>query len=307
MQLTTYTTLLLSNSALIASAYVMERGYAQLTGAKYCEDLVAQLNVRFKANIPLGKCANTNDLCDKTTKYGNPSELPCHELVSLAKERGVQVDPSICLSNYVATPNLEATYGFQRVCSGLIEKLKPFQSGLDPSICSRIRTDLGPADLENLEISKQGCQGLVKAAQKLGIKVSSSICRGMVVGISNKENSELDRYPRFSENEGDNVCPNIASRLHDLGYKVDMQACLKIKIVTGPSREVINNMTCEEIVTHAKALRIVKGDIKVCQGKPHASENFLAPGGIRRSACEGLVTRLRGIGVDLKPELCSNV
>ncbi|KAK9762650.1 hypothetical protein K7432_011420 [Basidiobolus ranarum] len=314
MHLTANNLLLIISNTILASGYVVERGYTLSTEIKYCQEMVSQLNARYKANILPEKCADILEIINASTKSVNPTGLQCHELVARVKERGIQTDAGICSTDVVNGQSLEdIVRKYEGHCNELIERLKPFHARIDPLVCSKITTNQKPKDVLNniindANISNLTCHDLVKLAQKMGLKLSSSICRGVVVGISDNQNPFLNRKLGLLEKEdGDSVCPNIASRLHDLGYKADMKACLDIKIVSGPSREVINKMTCDEIVAHAKALRILKNETNICQRNSLASNSIRKPERTKYSECQVINTRLRVFGIDVDDVVCSTL
>ncbi|KAK9745758.1 hypothetical protein K7432_018246 [Basidiobolus ranarum] len=91
--------LLLLSSALLASSFVVERGYVPPAGISYCQDLLSHLSTRHGLNIDPGMCSGQPDKSDDGLELLNPADLSCDQLAVRVRALGIHVDANVCLGN----------------------------------------------------------------------------------------------------------------------------------------------------------------------------------------------------------------
>ncbi|KAK9763756.1 hypothetical protein K7432_009305 [Basidiobolus ranarum] len=293
--------LLLLSSALLASSFVVERGYVPPAGISYCQDLLSHLNTRHGLNIDPGMCSGRPDKSDDGLELLNPADLSCDELAVRVRALGIHIDANVCLGNIVNGSHRNIKRGeddneYERQCRDIVARLRLLKINtntdgvkVDANVCVGLR---GTGELSRNEINRMGCETLVARAKVLGIlDVDVDVCLQNV------------REPRKLRRSGDdeyNECKDIVARLRLLGIQVDANVCLGVKGSDGWSKDYIDRLGCSDIVAHAKVLGILKADVNVCLGNifnlGHTSDEY--------NECSEIAARLRLLGLKVDANVC---
>ncbi|KAK9747207.1 hypothetical protein K7432_018151 [Basidiobolus ranarum] len=292
--------LLLLSSALLASSFVVERGYVPPTGISYCQDLLSHLRTRYGLNIGPGLCSSRPDKSDDGLELLNPADFTCDELAVRVRALGIHVDANVCLGNIVNESHRNAKRSEdddERRCRDIVARLRLLKVKVDANVCVGLRGAGGL--LSRNEINRMGCEALVVKARILNIiDADVNICL------------QNDREPRKLQGSNDdkyNECHDIVARLRLLGVEVDANLCLSTRGSKGWSKNHVNRLECDDIVAHAKVLGILKADADVCL------RNGLNPGHSRRSndedynECDDIVARLRLLGLKVNANVCLGI
>ncbi|ORX93688.1 hypothetical protein K493DRAFT_315868 [Basidiobolus meristosporus CBS 931.73] len=170
------------SSALLASGYVVERGYTPPVGLNYCQDLVSHLNTRYKAELPLEKCLNIPDSSAGETELPDPSSLGCHELLKGLRERDVLVDEHVCSVDKNDVGTLDEVKGkYKDRCEDIIQRLQQYTHKPLVSVCVSVALDpvkplLGGTHAPEDDLSQYDCNGLIRQLNILGVRIDRNVC-----------------------------------------------------------------------------------------------------------------------------------
>ncbi|KAK9679095.1 hypothetical protein K7432_016416 [Basidiobolus ranarum] len=319
MMLLTNNLLFIISSALLASGHLVERGYTPPVGINYCQDLVSHLNSRYNARILSEKCTGSHESGSGGIELLDPAELRCHDLVDLVRERGVLVDIRVCpidereeRMNALTSDAMRDDY--EHHCRRVVERLRLFEAKVHPEVCHRLaRGDDGKGgdELRRTDYTKLSCGKLVRLARKIGIPVSSVICRNPARGDDNDFalinlddiDHSGDRDSRPSENQ---TCPNIVARLQVLGINVNVDVCLGLEVHRRLSRSDVDRMRCRDVAAYAKVLGIISVDVNVCLRREPHSENRILRREESDSRCKLIQDQLVSEGILRNSYTCSD-
>ncbi|KAK9761257.1 hypothetical protein K7432_013965 [Basidiobolus ranarum] len=274
MMFSTNNLLFIISSALLASGYVVERGYTPPVGINYCQDLVSHLNTRYNANILPEKCASSLEPSNGGIELLDPAELECHDLVEKARERGVLVDVSICPvdGGENRSDDLERKHANQ--CREIVRELQQYSHKIQPEVCIGRVVDLqvsllGDDDFSENDFSEYDCSGLVQLLHDLGVRVNEKVCdkRSQVKRARvYKTHNTAPPVPTFGP---DSKCRPVHDQLTAGGFLWSDLVCVEDATPFDSTQvsDVADHDFCQQIKTKLKANQIPVKYV-ACMGKP---------------------------------------
>ncbi|ORX77975.1 hypothetical protein K493DRAFT_308797 [Basidiobolus meristosporus CBS 931.73] len=255
-----------------------------------CEDIVARLRLlglKVDANVCLGIKGASG------WSKGDADKWSCDDIVARAKVLGlIKADVNICLKNVLGGGRPSGSDGEHNECDDIVVRLRLLGLKVDANVCLGVK---GASDWSKGDADKWSCDDIVARAKVLGlIKADVNICLKNVIGGGRP----------VGGNDGEHSeCDDIIVRLRLLGLKVDANVCLGIKGAGDWSKSRIENSKCEDIVSHAKVLGIIKADVNVCLNNASRPDQIAE----HFNECDTIVARLRVLGIPVAANICLNI
>ncbi|KAK9674736.1 hypothetical protein K7432_016940 [Basidiobolus ranarum] len=238
---------------IVLTGNILNLGHSRGTPAEEyneCPDIAARLRIlglKLDADVCIG-IKSSGKWTKDDVRDGSCEDIQVHAKVLNI----IKADVNICLSDVLAPTKSRRAIDDSEYneCEDIAVRLRLLGIKLNADVCVGVQST---GAWSKQQTDKANCHDIVAHARVLNIlNANVDVC------LSNEVENREAEHSQYNE------CDDIAVRLRILGLNVKADVCLGINGEGGWSKSDVEHKGCEDIVAHAKVLRIIEADVDIC-------------------------------------------